>query len=143
MPDFVDGNLNVWSVHILEYLFSVFGIVAVVLAVVGVYGVKAHAAARRTREIGIRMAVGARAGDVLRLLLHQSVLQAACGVALGLALAGLVGQFLAHAIYRTPAWDPAALLAGSIPVALVAIGASLIPAWRATRIDPTQALRTE
>ena len=143
VSEMIGENLNVWSARVLSMLFAVFGVVAIVLAVVGMYGVKAHAAARRTREIGIRIAIGARPQDVVNLLLRQSVFQAAVGIVVGIALAVFTGNFLSKLLYRVTATDAAALLAATLPVGIVAIIACLIPAYRATRISPTDALRTE
>ena len=139
----IGSNLNVWSVRFLAILFTLFGVIAVTLAVVGVYGVKAYVVARRTREIGIRIAIGARPADLLALLLKQGVLQTAVGLAAGLALAVLAGLGLARMLYRINPIDPWLLLGAAAIVALVSILACLVPALRATRINPTEALRAE
>lgn len=143
LDEFVNGNLNTYTVHTLEGLFATFGLVSCVLAVVGVYGVKAHSVARRTQEIGIRIAIGARSGDVIRLLLHQSVWQTVLGVAAGAGGAIALGVVLAHLVYKVQPFEPGALALAALPVTLVAMVACLIPAYRATRIDPTIALRAE
>ena len=143
LADFVGKNLNVWSVRLLATLFSLFGLIAVALAVVGVYGVKSYLVACRTREIGIRIAIGARRGDVLALFMKQSALQTAAGIFAGLVLALLTGQFLAKLLYRVSAFDPVALGGAAVLLAGVATLACALPALRATRINPTEALRAE
>lgn len=143
LASFVGKNLNVWTVRLLAILFGVFGLIAVVLAVVGVYGVKAYIVARRTHEIGIRIAIGARSTDVLALLLKQSLLQTAVGIAAGLGLALLAGQFLSTLLYRVNATDIPVLIAAIGLLGIVSVFACVVPAWRATQIDPNQALRAE
>lgn len=143
LADFVAKNLNVWTLHFLSTMFVLFGIVAVVLAVIGVYGVKAYLVARRTREMGIRIAIGARPADVLGLLLRQSASQTSVGVLVGLGLALLVGRLLSKMLYRINPTDTVVLLGASLLVAAVATAATFVPALRATRVSPTEALRTE
>lgn len=140
---FIGKNLNVWAVRLLAAFFGVFGSIAVALTVVGVYGVKAYLVARRAREIGIRIAIGANGRDILGLLLKQSVLQTALGVGVGVGLALLAGQFLSKLLYRVQAMDATVLLGAVGLLATVSLLAGLIPAWRAMRIDPNEALRTE
>ncbi len=139
----IEGNLNVWSAHFLVITFSVFGLMAVALAVVGIYGVKSYLVARRTHEIGIRIAIGARPVDVLALILKQGALQTVLGVAFGLGLALLAGLFLSKLLYRVSPADPIALLVAGVVLALVSLLACLVPALRATRINPSEALRIE
>ena len=143
LTDLIGSNMNVWSVRFLAILFTLFGVIAVTLAVVGVYGVKAYVVARRTHEIGIRIAIGARPADVLVLLLKQGVLQTAVGLAGGLVLAVIAGLGLARMLYRINPTDPWLLLGAATIVALVSILACLVPALRATRVNPTEALRAE
>ena len=124
-------------------LVGLFGIVALVLAAVGLYGVTAYSVAQRTHEIGIRVALGARRAEVLRLVLGQGAKLAMLGLAIGTAAALALSQFLSSLLYGVTARDPltfagvAALLAG------VALAASYIPARRAMRVDPMIALRHE
>jgi predicted permease len=141
--EIVDNNLNFWVLRIGPVLFGVFGGAAVFLAAVGVYGVKAYAVTRRTREIGVRVALGATARDVLRLILGQSVRQAAVGIAAGGTLAIVTGLGLSKLLYRVSPTDPLMLGVAATVAALAAIAAAALPAWRATRIQPTEALRTE
>ena len=104
---------------------------------------KSYVVARRTREVGIRIALGARSGDVLALFLRQSALQTAVGISVGLVLALTTGQFLAKLLYRVSPGDPVALIGAAGLLGAVAILAGAIPAWRATRINATEALRVE
>ena len=143
LASFIGKNLNVWTLRLLVVIFSVFGLIAVVLAVVGVYGVKSYLVAARTREIGVRIAIGAQTRDVLALFLKQSVLQTAVGILAGLSLAVGVGLLLSKLLYRVSPVDPVALAGAALLLAIVSSVACLIPAWRATRIDPVTALRDE
>jgi len=122
---------------------GVFGLLALVLAVVGIYGVMAYAVARRTREIGIRMALGADTTAVLRLVLGNGMTLALIGVAIGLAVAFAVTRLLSSFLYGVSATDPGAFISASLLWVLVALLASYIPARRATRLDPLAALRHE
>ena len=139
----LDANLDLWVVRASAALFSVFGVLALGLAVVGLYGVKAYSVARRTREIGIRMALGAQAGAVLRMIMREGSIMVITGVAIGLLLAMATGEILSRILYEVGPLDPAAFTVAP----LVLIGAALIATWlparRATQINPIQALRTE
>jgi ABC-type antimicrobial peptide transport system permease subunit len=120
-----------------------FAAFAVLLAAVGVYGVLAFSVARRTRELGIRLALGARPGGVLRLVLREAAVLSGLGIALG-AGAGIAAAGMLRAIFAEVRMTDPAVLAG-VPaiVLLVAIAAALLPARRAMRVDPVQALRAE
>lgn len=142
-PQHLDGNIQVWLVRAGAALFSVFGGLALGLAVVGIYGVKAYAVARRTREIGIRMALGAQPGAVLRMILREAALMLICGVVLGLLLALGTGQLVSSLLYRVSATDPVAFIVAPAVLTTAALVACWIPARRATRINPLTALRTE
>jgi predicted permease len=124
-------------------LLTVFGMLALVLASVGLYGVMSYSVAQRTREIGIRMALGAQRRDVLGLVLSQGAVLLAIGLALGLVVAFLVTRGLASLFFGISAFDPLAFIGTSVLLAAVALFASYIPARRATRIDPTIALKYE
>lgn len=141
--DIVEKNIGLWIVRIGAVLFGVFGSVALLLAVVGVYGVKAYAVARRTREIGIRMALGAHAGDVFALVMKQAALQTAVALVAGLLLAVGAGQLLASMLYQVSPADPLALGLATLLLAAAALLACFIPARRATKVDPMTALRTD
>src|SRR5262249_34452346 len=114
-----------------------------VLAVVGVYGVKAYAVACRTREIGIRMALGAHRRDVFALIMRQGAMQTALAVCIGLLLSLAAGRVLAKVLYQVNTTDPLALVSASLMLATAAFLACFFPASRATRVNPMTALRTE
>jgi putative ABC transport system permease protein len=141
--DLVDKNVGLWIVRLGAILFGVFGGIALLLAVVGVYGVKAYAVACRTREIGIRMALGAHRRDVFGLIMRQGALQTALAVALGVLLSLGAGRVLAQILYEVSPSDPFALVISSVMLAAAALLACFLPARRATQVDPIQALRTE
>jgi putative ABC transport system permease protein len=124
-------------------LFSIFGGLALGLAVVGLYGVKAYSVARRTREIGIRMALGAQPGMVLRLILREGSVMLLYGVALGLLLAAGAGKILSGILYQVSALDPIAFTAAPMLLAVAALVATWLPARRAAALDPVEALRYE
>jgi predicted permease len=120
-----------------------FGLLALVLASIGIYGVLAYSVSRRTSEIGIRMALGARRQAVLAMVLREAVWMAALGVGAGGAAALAMGRLIASMLYGLKSWDPATLVASAALLALVAIGAGAIPARRAATVDPMRALRHE
>jgi putative ABC transport system permease protein len=124
-------------------LFGIFAAVALVLAAVGIYGVMSYMVTQRSHEIGIRMALGAQTLDVMRMVVGQGMRLVACGVALGLVSALLLGKSLAGLLYGVRPSDPQTLLSVSALLSLVAFAASYIPAWRATRVDPVIVLRHE
>ena len=124
-------------------MFSIFGGIALCLAVVGLYGVKTYSVARRTREIGIRLALGAQRSAVLRMIMREGFIMLLCGVTLGLLLAMATGKILSGILYEVGALDPIAFTAAPLLLAAAALIATWLPARRATRINPIQALRTE
>ena len=124
-------------------ILSAFGGVALLLAALGIFGVISYNVRERTREIGIRMAVGAVRGDVLRMVLRQAATLLGIGIAIGLAGALVSARFLAGLLYGVGAADPVSLLAAILVLGAVALAAASIPAWRATRVDPMIALRYE
>jgi putative ABC transport system permease protein len=124
-------------------LLGLFGAVATMLAAVGIYGVMAHAVEQRTREIGIRVALGAGGWDVLQLIVRQAALVIAIGAAVGLAGAMGLTRFLSSEIWEVNADDPGAFMSFTLILGAIAILACLVPARRAVRIDPTIALRYE
>ena len=141
--DIVESNVGLWAVNFGAVLFGVFGVIALLLAAVGVYGVKAYAVARRTREIGIRMALGASQRDVFSLIMKQGALQTACALGIGLLLALGLGRLLAQMLYQVSPMDPIALGVSSVMLGAAALLACYLPARRAMRVSPMTALRTE
>jgi putative ABC transport system permease protein len=141
--DLLEKSFGLWVVRLGAALFSVFGGIALLLAVVGVYGVKAYAIACRTREIGIRMALGAHRLDVFALTMRQGALQTALAVVVGLLLSLAAGRVLAQILYEVSPSDPFALVAASVTLASAALLACFLPARRAARINPVEAMRAE
>ncbi|HLP26145.1 MAG TPA: FtsX-like permease family protein, partial [Acidobacteriota bacterium] len=139
----LERSITLWVVRLGAVLFGIFGLIALALAVVGVYGVKAYAVERRTREIGIRIALGAERGDVFSLIMKQGALQTAVAVGVGLVLSLLVGQVLASVLYKVSPFDPFALGLSTLVLTAATLAACFIPARRATRVSPTTALRAE
>jgi predicted permease len=142
-PQHLGGNMQIFIIRTGATLFSVFGGLALILAIVGVYGVKAYSVARRTREIGIRMALGARPNGVQWMIVREGVVMLASGVVIGLLLAVATGQLLAGMLYQVGALDPVAFLTAPLVLGAATLLATWLPARRATRISPMAALRTE
>jgi predicted permease len=124
-------------------LTGIFGILGLVLACVGLYGIMAYNVARKTHDIGIRMALGAERGDVLRLVIGQGLKLALIGVAIGIAGALALTRFVASLLYGVKPTDPLTFVAVSLILVAVALLACFIPAQRATKVDPMEALRYE
>jgi predicted permease len=124
-------------------LLLAFGVLGLVLAAVGLYGVVAYAVSKRTREVGVRMAVGAGRGDVIRLVVREGMTLVAVGLAAGLAAALFGSRALKSLLYGVTATDPWTFAGVAALLAAVALAANLVPARRATRIDPVAALRCE
>ena len=143
MTAFHERGIELWAVRSGGRLFLAFGVLALLLAVVGLYGVKSYIVAQRTREIGIRMALGARPGDVLGMVLREGAALSAVGVALGLPLAALLGFGLSRLLYDVKPLDPVVFISAPLLLGLAAMVATWLPARRATRVTPLTALRTE
>jgi putative ABC transport system permease protein len=132
-----------WFYGVFGALFSIMGIVALLLAAIGLYGVMSFSVSRRTREMGVRMALGAEPGDVVLLVLRQGAGQLALGLVLGLAGALALSGLLANFLFGVNPRDPATFGAIVLVLALTGLLASWVPARRATRVDPAEALRYE
>jgi ABC-type antimicrobial peptide transport system permease subunit len=124
-------------------VITVYGAVALLLATLGIYGVLAQAVAERTEEIGIRVAMGARGGQVMAMILRQGLLMVGAGVVLGLGLGMALSRVLESQLYQISARDPLALVGAPLLVAAVAMAATSWQAGRATRIDPVRALHAD
>jgi predicted permease len=129
--------------RLVARLSAFFGLLALVLACIGLYGLLSYEVSRRTREIGIRMALGAQEGDVLRLVVKQGFALAVMGAAVGIGVALGVTRYLTSMLYGVHANDPVTIGAVAVLLGLVALAACYIPARRATRVDPMVALRYE
>jgi putative ABC transport system permease protein len=134
---------GLWAPRMGAALLSIFGGLALLLAMIGVYGVMSYSVTQRAQELGIRMALGAQARDVLFLVLKQGMVLAAGGVALGVILALLLGQMVSTLLFGVSGRDPLTLAGVSAVLAIVALAACYIPARRAARVDPLVALRDE
>jgi putative ABC transport system permease protein len=129
-------KLTVW-------LMTAFASLALVLAAIGVYGVMSYAVARRTQEVGIRMALGARRTQVLRMVLREGMRTIGVALVAGLAVAAAATRLLASQLFGVSTMDPLTFAAVPILLGLVALAACYLPALRASRVDPIVALRAE
>jgi len=138
---YADRNFMLAVVRLGAAIFGVFGLVALVLASIGVYGVKAYVVSRRTREIGIRMALGATPGSVVSLVIKESAVLSAAGLTVGLGLSVLAGMGMRSLLFQSSPFDPLATVGALVMLTGAAIAASWIPARRATKVAPVTALR--
>lgn len=134
---------NVAAPRFRTLLLGVFAGLAVLLAMAGVYGVMAYVVGQRSNEIGLRMALGASQGNVLRLVLRQGLIYVALGLALGLAGALAATRLLSSMLFEVKASDPATYAVVAAVLVVVAMAASFVPARRASQVDPLVALRQE
>ena len=125
------------------FLIAVFAVVALLLAAAGIYGVMAYTVSQRTAEIGLRMALGASRGEVLRTVVGQGAASVGIGLALGVALALGAGRLLRDLLFGVTPSDPLVLVAVVAIMALVALVACVVPGRRALRVEPAMALRSE
>jgi putative ABC transport system permease protein len=153
----MDSSLAVFNVHTMEALLDsslaqprfrttllgAFAGLALILAAIGLYGVTAYSVARRTNELGVRMALGAQKSDVLKLVMGQGAMLAAFGIGIGLVLSFGVTRVISNLLFAVNAADPATFAVTALLILVVALAASLIPALRAIRVDPVVALRYE
>jgi predicted permease len=139
LRDVLDRSLG--RQRMMATLIGLFGALALILAVLGLYGVMAHVAAQRTTEIGIRLAIGAQPASIVTLLLGQGLRLLGIGAAIGLTVALIGARYIEAQLFGVTATDPLTLVSGCVVLAGAGLTASLIPAVRAMRIDPTSALR--
>jgi putative ABC transport system permease protein len=133
----------VWVLRAAARLFLTLGLAAAFVAVVGLYGVRSYLVSRRSREFGVRMAVGASPADVMRLVMREAAITTSTGLAIGLGLGALLGWALSRMIYQVSPFDPVTLGGATGILAVASIVASLVPARRAARISPSTAFRAE
>jgi predicted permease len=143
LRDHLDSSFDIWIVRTGATMLAIFGVVALLLAVIGLYGVKAYTVARRTREIGIRMALGASSGDALNMILREGMMVTLVGVGVGFVLALILGKLLSGFLYQVHAVEPLVLLSAPLVLTVVSLLACYFPARRAARVDPITALRYE
>ncbi|HEX8723822.1 MAG TPA: ABC transporter permease [Gemmatimonadaceae bacterium] len=141
LTDILDPQYRSWTLG--ADMFGAFGLLALVLAAVGLYGVLSYAVVQRTRELGIRSALGAQRSDLVRMIVVSGIGTAAAGAAVGVAGALGAGRFIASLLYHVSPRDPASLGAAAVVLLFVAGAASYLPARRAARVDPMTALRTD
>jgi ABC-type antimicrobial peptide transport system permease subunit len=136
-------ELSLFPSRIAAWTLGGFGLLALLLAAIGIYGIVSYGAAQRTREIGVRMALGAKQKDVLGLVLWDGLIATGAGLAVGLLLAAATTRVIAGFLYGVGATDPLTFIGVPLVLGLVAFVASYIPARRATKLDPLVALRYE
>jgi macrolide transport system ATP-binding/permease protein len=129
--------------RLIARLTSAFGLVALVLASIGMYGVMSYSVARRTGEIGVRMAIGASRSTIIRMVLRGAMVQVLAGLALGIPASLYAGHLMTSLLYQVSGFDPQALAGASVVLGICAALAAFIPALRAASIDPMRALRNE
>jgi len=133
----------VGQTRLMMWLLAIFASVALLLASIGIYGAVAYTVEQRTGEIGVRMALGAQTGDVLRLIINQGMRPVVIGLAVGIIAAFALGRLIAAQLYQVSAYNPVLLAGATLLLAGTALVACLFPARRATHVDPIHALRAE
>jgi predicted permease len=141
MSDRFENELRPWRTG--ASLFTAFGILALVVAAIGIYSVIAYGVSHRIHEMGVRIALGARARDVISLVIGDGMRVVVLGVLIGLGITLALGHFVASLLYGVTARDPGVMIAAAVTLFIVGIVAALLPAWRASRVDPVTALRAD
>jgi predicted permease len=136
-------NRSVSTERLLAVLSGSFGALALLLSLIGIYGVMSFVVARRTREIGIRLALGATGGSAIRLVLRDAVAMIAAGMAIALPCVAVLGRLVQSQLFGVTATDPATIATAVLVLAAGALTAAFVPAWRASNVSPTDALRLE
>jgi ABC-type antimicrobial peptide transport system permease subunit len=141
MSQVLERDFRPWRLGAI--LFTAFGALALVVAAIGVYSVVAYAVTQRMHEMGVRIALGARLPDIMTLVTTESVKVVAVGVGLGIVIALALGRLIVSLLYGLSPHDPLVILAAAAVLCAIGIAASLVPAWRASRVDPVIALRAD
>jgi putative ABC transport system permease protein len=141
MVDTLEPQLRPWRLG--AQLFTAFGLLALLVTVVGVFSVMSYSVSQRTHEMGVRVALGARLADVLRLVVGEGLAVIALGVVLGIGIALALGRLIESLLYGVTPRDPVAMAAAAAVLIAAGVGASLVPAWRAAKVDPVRALSAE
>jgi putative ABC transport system permease protein len=141
MTMMIEPQLAPWRIG--TFIFTLFGVIGALLAAVGLYGVVSFVVAQRTREFGVRLALGAQTGDVFRLVLHHGARLVGAGLVAGAIVAAVSTRLFVSLMFGVSPLDPVVYVAMAVLLALIALAASYVPALRATRVDPIEALRTE
>jgi putative ABC transport system permease protein len=141
MPDLIDASVA--QVRFRTFLLGLFAAMALLLSAIGIFGVISYSVSRRTNEIGIRVALGASGGSILRMVLRETLVLTFAGMALGIPCTLVASRLLGHMLFNVSASDPATLAVVTVGLAAVAAFAGYIPARRAMRVDPMVALRYE
>jgi ABC-type antimicrobial peptide transport system permease subunit len=143
MDDVITSSASVFMRRFPMLLISAFALTALALAIVGIYGVVSYSVAQRTREMGIRMALGAQPSSLVGLVLRHGGRMGVAGVIVGVVVALLAGRFADRLLYGVHSGDPTTYALVALALGAVAFSASILPARRATRVDPAVALRSE
>jgi putative ABC transport system permease protein len=141
LQDTIDPQVRPWRLG--AAVFTLMGVLALVVAAVGLYSVTSYLVAQRTREIGVRLALGAQGRSIVLLVLRNSVSMTATGVVIGLAISVWAGRFVGPLLFETSPRDGGVLLAGAATLLAVSVLASAIPALRAKGVNPIEALRAD
>ena len=139
----LEGSFDLWIARTGARMFTIFGGIALLMAMVGLYGVRAYTVARRTREIGIRMALGADANGTLRMILREGLIVTSMGAGIGLLLSIVVGKLLSSLLYKVSGADPLVFTGSAILLSAISLVACYLPARNAARVEPMVALRSE